>query len=157
MLGRVYARTILKRTSGFSMNGCRHLQYTQHATIPWAPSRTQGWPLGYKMFHSHSPLRSSSEPTPPQKPTAPEQPATKPSILSQLPSIFKKSPETASSFRKIVALAKPERKPLLMAIGLLLVSSSVSMSIPFTIGKLIDFFSTTNPVCIVIMIPGSFV
>ncbi|KAF9460732.1 P-loop containing nucleoside triphosphate hydrolase protein [Collybia nuda] len=44
-----------------------------------------------------------------------------------------------------MALAKPERKPLLLAIGLLLVSSSVSMSIPFTIGKLIDFFSTTNP------------
>lgn len=33
-----------------------------------------------------------------------------------------------------------------MAIGLLLVSSSVSLSIPFTIGKLIDFFASTNPV-----------
>jgi hypothetical protein len=29
---------------------------------------------------------------------------------------------------------------------LLLVSSSVSMSVPFTIGKLIDFFSSANPV-----------
>ena len=54
--------------------------------------------------------------------------------------------KSASSFRKIVALAKPEKKPLGIAIGLLLVSSSVSMSIPFTIGKLIDYFTTANPV-----------
>lgn len=54
--------------------------------------------------------------------------------------------KSASSFRKIVALAKPERKPLGIAIGLLFVSSAVSMSVPFTIGKLIDYFTTTNPV-----------
>jgi hypothetical protein len=28
----------------------------------------------------------------------------------------------------------------------LLMSSTVSMSVPFTIGKLIDFFSSSNPV-----------
>ncbi|THV05164.1 hypothetical protein K435DRAFT_790548 [Dendrothele bispora CBS 962.96] len=50
-----------------------------------------------------------------------------------------------TSFRKIVALARPEKKPLVTAIGLLLMSSAVSMSIPFTIGKLIDFFSSANP------------
>ncbi|KAF9529782.1 ATP-binding cassette transporter [Crepidotus variabilis] len=50
-----------------------------------------------------------------------------------------------SSFRKIVALAKPEQKPLLIAIGLLLISSMVSMSIPFSVGKLIDFFTSANP------------
>ncbi|ESK97261.1 atp-binding cassette transporter [Moniliophthora roreri MCA 2997] len=52
---------------------------------------------------------------------------------------------SSSSLRKIVSLAKPERKPLTTAVGLLLVSSSVSMSIPFFIGRLIDFFSSTNP------------
>ncbi|PPQ64552.1 hypothetical protein CVT24_008454 [Panaeolus cyanescens] len=56
-----------------------------------------------------------------------------------------KSPKTSSSFKKILALAKPEKKPLLIAIGLLLVSSAVSMSVPFTIGKLIDFFSSNDP------------
>ena len=61
-------------------------------------------------------------------------------------SVFKKAPKSASSFWKIVSLAQPERKPLLIAVGLLLVSSSVSMSIPFTIGKLIDFFSSSTPV-----------
>jgi len=60
--------------------------------------------------------------------------------------ILSKTPQNVSSLRKIFALAKPERKPLLVAIGLLLMSSAVSMSVPFTIGKLIDFFSSTNPV-----------
>jgi hypothetical protein len=60
--------------------------------------------------------------------------------------ILSKTPQNVSSFRKIFALAKPERKSLLIAIGLLLISSAVSMSIPFTIGKLIDFFSSSNPV-----------
>jgi len=45
----------------------------------------------------------------------------------------------------MVALARPEAKPIGIAIGLLLISSSVSMSVPFTIGKLIDYFSISNP------------
>ena len=52
----------------------------------------------------------------------------------------------SASFAKMIALAKPESKPIGIAIGMLLVSSSVSMSVPFTIGKLIDYFSTSNPV-----------
>ncbi|KAI9452277.1 P-loop containing nucleoside triphosphate hydrolase protein [Lactarius psammicola] len=75
---------------------------------------------------------------------------TRRSILSRfLPSTFSPSTDgsvpTSTSFRKIVALARPERRPLLTAIGLLLVSSSVSLSIPFTVGKLIDYFTSTNP------------
>lgn len=65
------------------------------------------------------------------------------SILAR---IFAKSPQGLSSFTKIVSLAKPEKKPLLIAVGLLFMSASVSMSIPFTIGRLIDFFSSSNPV-----------
>ena len=72
----------------------------------------------------------------------------KTAILSRfLPTpILSKTPQNVSSLRKIFALAKPEKKPLLIAIGLLLISSAVSMSVPFTIGKLIDFFSSSNPV-----------
>jgi hypothetical protein len=55
-------------------------------------------------------------------------------------------PNTGSSFRKVVSLAKPEKKPLILAVCLLLVSSSVGMTIPLTVGKLIDFFSTNSPV-----------
>lgn len=51
-------------------------------------------------------------------------------------------PTDNSSVAKLIELAKPERKQLSIAIGLLLVSSSVSMLVPLTIGKLIDFFSS---------------
>ncbi|KAG7091174.1 hypothetical protein E1B28_010226 [Marasmius oreades] len=66
-------------------------------------------------------------------------------LKSSISRLRASSTGTASSFQKIVALAKPERKPLATAVGLLLVSSSVSMSIPLLIGKLIDFFSSTSP------------
>ena len=103
---------------------------------------------------SHSPEPSSSSPAPilENKPTesSPAQTKSNPpskSIWSRfLPSNAQESGKSASSFRKIAALALPEKKPLGIAIGLLLVSSSVSMSVPFTIGKLIDYFSTVNPV-----------
>ncbi|TDL16129.1 hypothetical protein BD410DRAFT_731753 [Rickenella mellea] len=73
-------------------------------------------------------------------------PSSKPAFLARvLPQSVLPEPGSASSFRKIVALARPERKPLLKAIGLLFVSSSVSLSIPFTIGRLIDYFTSPNP------------
>ena len=58
-----------------------------------------------------------------------------------------------SSIGKIARLARPERRALLSAISLLVVSSSVSLSIPFTIGKLIDFFASPHPVS-GILVPG---
>jgi hypothetical protein len=74
-------------------------------------------------------------------------PPTKRSILSRLfPSAGEDAAKSASSFRSIVALAKPEKKPLGIAIGLLLISSSVSMTIPLTVGKLIDYFTSPVPV-----------
>lgn len=69
----------------------------------------------------------------------------KPSISS----ILQKNNQGLSSFRKVVALAVPERNGLLIAVGLLLVSSAVTLSVPFTIGRLIDFFSSPNPVSLV--------
>ncbi|KAI6104888.1 P-loop containing nucleoside triphosphate hydrolase protein [Pisolithus croceorrhizus] len=65
--------------------------------------------------------------------------------LSTQPQPKERSSLAGSSLRKLSHLAKPEKKPLLFAVGLLLVSSSVAMSVPFTIGKLIDYFSTENP------------
>lgn len=93
---------------------------------------------------------NSTQSTPPS-PTPPSQiskPTPKRSLLSRFmpSSLTSKDSNSSSSFGKIMSLAKPEWKPLTMAISLLLVSSAVSMSVPFTIGKLIDFFSTTNPV-----------
>ena len=68
-------------------------------------------------------------------------------VISRLASVsLWQQSRSSASFHKIIALAKPERKRLLYAIGLLFVSSSVSLSIPFTIGKLIDFFASSDPV-----------
>ena len=96
----------------------------------------------------------NSQPSAPASPTPPSSSSSPPahrSILSRLlpTSLLSDAGGTSStsaSFRKIVALARPERRPLLTAIGLLLVSSSVSLSIPFTVGRLIDYFTSPNPV-----------
>ncbi|CAK9787373.1 hypothetical protein CC85DRAFT_289332 [Cutaneotrichosporon oleaginosum] len=47
-----------------------------------------------------------------------------------------------ASVGKLVELAVPEKRTLATAVGLLVISSSVSMLVPLTIGKLIDFFSS---------------
>jgi putative ABC transport system ATP-binding protein len=52
-------------------------------------------------------------------------------------------PEAESvSFRGLLALTRPERKTIGLGIGFLLISSSVSLSVPFTIGRLIDYFAS---------------
>lgn len=63
----------------------------------------------------------------------PPPPPSKGFISRFLPSAVVPTPGGGASFRKIMQLAAPERRPLLYAIGLLVLSSSVSMSIPFTI------------------------
>lgn len=118
-----------------------------HAAQP-PPVTTNGSPSGSRSAstaQSQSDLPSNKPDTPPPLPTGPAAP--KPSVLSRvLPASLAEKGKTASSFRKIVALAKPETKPLTISIGLLVVSSAVSMSIPFTVGRLIDFFTTPTPV-----------
>jgi ABC-type bacteriocin/lantibiotic exporter with double-glycine peptidase domain len=44
--------------------------------------------------------------------------------------------------RRLISLANPHKLRLSLAMGLLLISSGVSMSVPFFIGKLIDFIQT---------------
>ena len=110
----------------------------------YPPCPTYAFAQGARLFVSspvtHAPTSSTPTPT-----------TTRRSILSRLlPSSFSPSTDgsipTSTSLRKIVALARPERRPLLTAVGLLLVSSTVSLSIPFTVGKLIDYFTSANPV-----------
>lgn len=111
----------------------------------YPPCPTYAFAQGARLFVSSPATRTPTSPS-----STP--PTTRRSILSRfLPSSFSPSTDgsipTSTSFRKIVALARPERRPLLTAIGLLLVSSSVSLSIPFTVGKLIDYFTSATPVC----------
>ncbi|KAJ7029994.1 P-loop containing nucleoside triphosphate hydrolase protein [Mycena alexandri] len=133
---------VFSRTRTLEVSGCRHLLFRTTWTSQSAPSFNRrafvpvAFPKHYRPY-STQPNEIAEKPARPPPP--------KPSILSRfLPQSFAAS-ESASSFGKIAALAKPEKKPLLMAVGLLFVSSSISLSIPFTIGKLIDFFSSTNP------------
>ncbi|GAA6033757.1 hypothetical protein JCM8097_004420 [Rhodosporidiobolus ruineniae] len=46
--------------------------------------------------------------------------------------------------RRLAELAKPERKTIGIAVGLLCISSTVSLSIPFGIGRIIDIFSGSS-------------
>lgn len=114
-----------------------------------------------RLFSTSSPLRDSKHSTEPHHNTTPPthtkpQPKPSPSLLSRIIPFSSgrtgieygkaEGVSRASSFRKIAALAYPERKPLLTATGLLLVSSTVTLSIPFSVGKLIDYFTTPEPV-----------
>lgn len=104
--------------------------------------------LGFRGFARPYSTQNSAKASSPAEDLASKdaKPAEKLSIRARFAQAFSKDDTGSSSFTKIIALAKPERKPLTIAVGLLLVSSAVSMSVPFTIGKLIDFFSSTNPV-----------
>ncbi|KAF7289392.1 ATP-binding cassette transporter [Mycena indigotica] len=115
--------------------GCRHQFLVGALSIP----RPAAAGLSRHHFPLFDTIRSRKYAT--NSSEAPVESKPRQSILSRL------SPKSGnvSSFRKIAALAKPEKKPLLMAVGLLVVSSSVFMSVPMTVGKLIDFFSSTNP------------
>ncbi|KAG6813754.1 hypothetical protein H0H92_007706 [Tricholoma furcatifolium] len=132
----IYTRSLL-RPQIFTpiLSNCRQPLLLCTVGRSYLPPSVSPLQRSVRDFHVQAPLRNDTS-------TPKSEPATeKPSILS----LLKRSPETASSFKKIVALAKPERKPILIAVGLLFVSSAVSMSVPFTIGKLIDFFSSASP------------
>ncbi|KAH9066008.1 P-loop containing nucleoside triphosphate hydrolase protein [Lactarius deliciosus] len=119
--------------------------------LPLTSRRHHPWPAyalarGSRCFVTTPSTRAPTSSTPTSSHSTP----TRRSILSRfLPSSLLPNSDgsipTSTSFRKIVALARPERRPLLTAIGLLLVSSTVSLSIPFTVGKLIDYFTSSNP------------
>ena len=108
----------------------------QISRIALRGASSQPWPSCTRAFRVSS--RYLADASGPAVPNSPPR--------SSFLSLSKRSPETLSSFKKLVSLTRGERKPLCIAVGLLLVSSSVSMSIPFAIGKLIDFFASTNPV-----------
>ncbi|THG96090.1 hypothetical protein EW145_g7845, partial [Phellinidium pouzarii] len=133
-------------TYGLSL---RQLRANGSVTCPTkCPSVCRTWAEdhGRRRFHASVSQLSSEQPSR----SASASPRPQSGILAGfLPAFLRpeqsSGSSTGSSFRKIVTLAKPERKPLLIAVGLLLVSSSVSLSIPFAIGKLIDFFASTSP------------
>ncbi|KAJ1739431.1 ATP-binding cassette permease mdl1 [Coemansia sp. RSA 989] len=57
-----------------------------------------------------------------------------------------KQTKTGQAWLRLFRLAKPEYKLLGSAVGLLFVSSSVTMAVPFTMGKIIDIVTNANSV-----------
>ncbi|RUS32575.1 LOW QUALITY PROTEIN: ATP-binding cassette sub-family B member 10, mitochondrial [Jimgerdemannia flammicorona] len=55
----------------------------------------------------------------------------------------KKLKNTISDARRLLSLARPEAKSITAAIALLIISSAITMSVPFSMGKIIDI--VTNP------------
>lgn len=51
-------------------------------------------------------------------------------------------PTNFPDLRRLFSLAMPERKNIVIALALLLVSSCITLTVPFAIGRLIDFFTS---------------
>lgn len=123
---------------------------TRHVQCPTRlPNRhIHPWKSPLQSIHRLNSTQTTSNVGRPSLPSTPPNRNPNNSYLSRWrPSrLFSNSSPNISSFWKIIALARPEQKPLLIAVGLLFVSSAVSMSIPFTVGKLIDFFASPSPV-----------
>ncbi|KAG0142981.1 hypothetical protein CROQUDRAFT_49456 [Cronartium quercuum f. sp. fusiforme G11] len=85
----------------------------------------------------NEPTRTQSFKTP----SAPQ--ASDNSLTSQTTEVPEPSSKISfSELKRLASLAKPEKKLLGIAGGLLLVSSSVSLSVPFLWGKVIDVFTS---------------
>ncbi|KAK0565644.1 ATP-binding cassette permease mdl1 [Tilletia horrida] len=56
----------------------------------------------------------------------------------------KTPPPSFPDLRRLFSLASPQRKRIILALGLLLISSAVSLSVPAIIGGLMDFFSKSQ-------------
>ncbi|CDW97910.1 hypothetical protein [Sporisorium scitamineum] len=52
------------------------------------------------------------------------------------------APTTFPDLKRLFSLAMPQKRSILIALGLLLVSSSITLAVPFAIGRLIDFFTS---------------
>ncbi|KAF7351012.1 ATP-binding cassette transporter [Mycena sanguinolenta] len=127
------------RTQALDASNCRHVLFRtawkspHHAASFSRPYFVPVQPAHLRLYSTKNQI--TEKPLPPSRPSI---------LVRLLPQSFTAS-ESASSLGKIFALAKTEKRTLLTAIGLLFVSAPVSMSVPFTIGKLIDFFSSANP------------
>ncbi|VDC03008.1 unnamed protein product [Peniophora sp. CBMAI 1063] len=135
----LFARTTRVRQPFQRLDPLRHIPRAR-GHDPWQHNTLSSQ---LRLFSQLAPRREENKSSP-----ARSEPA-RTSLLSRLPFFRSGSADdpnsSAASFKKIVSLAKPEKKPLLAAVGLLLISSTVSLSIPFTVGRLIDYFSTPNP------------
>ncbi|SPO25156.1 probable ATP-binding cassette (ABC) transporter [Ustilago trichophora] len=52
------------------------------------------------------------------------------------------APTNFPDLKRLFSLAMPQKRSILIALGLLLISSSITLTVPFAIGRLIDFFTS---------------
>ncbi|TFK21989.1 ATP-binding cassette transporter [Coprinopsis marcescibilis] len=143
MLG-LWPRALTRHHAIVSRSNLRQISPAPHAS-PFTPQTRVLVGIHISRWNSSSTRPSAQDTTTPTSNNPDKKPKT--SLFTRfLPSqSISKGGQGPSSFKKIIALAKPEQKPLGIAVGLLLVSSAVSMSVPFTVGRLIDFFCSPNP------------
>lgn len=113
------------------------------------PSHRRQLHLSAAAFHAaprpsppSPPSPTSTELTPPPPPSPTKSLLSR--IRSSIPSSLRPPSDTSTSIRKLLALARPEKKTIGWAVALLVFSSLISASVPFTIGSLIDFFSASS-------------
>ena len=67
-------------------------------------------------------------------------------LVRQITTGSKSSSSKLKEFQRLVALAKPEKGRLAAAIGLLVISSGVTMSVPFALGRVIDIIYSMDQI-----------
>ncbi|KAJ2156977.1 ATP-binding cassette permease mdl1 [Coemansia sp. RSA 552] len=98
-------------------------------------------------YYSTASPRGERERSPsPASETGADAKAEKPAALGVDPeeALQAKKTKTGQAWLRLFRLAKPEYRLLGGAVGLLLVSSSITMSIPFTMGKIIDLVTNAE-------------
>ena len=60
--------------------------------------------------------------------------------------LFKDRVDKSRNLRRLLSLAGPEKYTLAAAVGLLVISSSITMSIPFALGKVIDIIYSMDQI-----------
>lgn len=125
---------------------CLHAGGAQRATAP-----PTGDAKGARDAVAHTPAaaRAQEKGSPsPGTSHAPKQPGALTLILTTLrdmASARQRGVASSSRFptvQRLLALMYPEYRGMALAMVLLLVASAVSLSVPFTIGKVVDFFSS---------------
>lgn len=84
-------------------------------------------------------------------------PASSTNEASSTPSEDQAAPKPSDvsigEVRRLMRLAIPEKKTLGIALGLLTISSAVSLSVPFTLGRIIDFFTSPTTSDLPVSVP----
>jgi hypothetical protein len=98
---------------------------------------------------------TKSEPSAPVPSTAPPSPSSSavvPATTDVSPPATTAKPD-ASSIYKLLLLAKPQWRLISVGVGCLVISTAVNLSIPYVIGRIIDFFAPGSDATLLFGLP----